>query len=107
MRQHVIPETVVVVTEALDRAAVERWRHLIEDAGALAPERLVVDLQRVPWIDAAAIVLLLQVHRTMVCADGRLILRSPAPRVRQMLRLARVDQVLEVEEQENGEPAQQ
>ena len=106
MRDHLIPETVVVVTGALDGAAVERWRRLLEDASALEPERLVVDLRGVPWIDAAAIVLLLQLHRRMVCADGRLVIRSPADRVRRMLALAHVDQVLEVEPQERGDLAQ-
>jgi anti-anti-sigma factor len=97
MRKHAIPETVVVVTEALDGSAADRWRRLLDEASALAPERLVVDLRAVPRIDAAGIVLLLWAHRAMVRAGGRLVLRSPAAQVRRMLALARVDQVLEVE----------
>ena len=98
MSEHTIPETTVVVTEALDGDAVERWGRLIGEAVALRPGRLTVDLRHSPHIDAAAIVMLLQTHRAMVCADGRLTLRDPADRVRRMLGLARVDQVLEVEE---------
>jgi anti-anti-sigma regulatory factor len=49
-------------------------------------------------MDAAAIVMLLRVHRQMLRADGALVLRTPPARVRRMLTLARVEQVLEVEE---------
>ncbi len=87
-----------MVTEALDGAAVDRWRLRLAEAAALRPARLVVDLRRSPRIDAAAIAVLLQVHREMMRADGRLTLRAPVDRVRRMLGLARVDHVLEVEE---------
>ncbi len=102
MPEHMIPETTVVVTEPLEGNAVERWGRLIRDAVALRPERLVVDLQGSPSIDASAIVLLLQVHREMVRADGGLRLRGAAARVRRMLSLARVDQVLDVEDDSPG-----
>lgn len=91
-------ETTVVVTEALDGAAVDRWRPRLAAAAAARPDRLVVDLRRSPRIDAAAIVVLLQLHRDMMRADGRLTLRGPVDRVRRVLGLARVDHVLEVEE---------
>ena len=97
MPEHTIPETTVVVTEALEGSAVERWGDLIAAAAALKPRLLVVDLCGSPTIDASAIVMLLQTHRTMVCADGRMVLRGPARRVRRMLGLARVDRVLEIE----------
>jgi anti-anti-sigma factor len=90
-------ETTVVVTEALDGAAVDRWRPRLAEAAAEKPDRLIVDLRRSPRIDAAAIVVLLQLHRDLMRADGRLTLRAPAG-VRRMLGLARVDHVLEVEE---------
>ena len=102
MPEHTIPETTVVVTEPLEGSAVDRWARLIRDAAALRPDRLVVDLQGSPSIDASAIVVLLQVHRDMVRADGRLQLRGAAARVRRMLSLARVDQVLDVEDDQPG-----
>jgi anti-anti-sigma factor len=98
MPDHAIPETTVVVSGAMEGSAVDRWRRLITDAMALQPARLVIDLRDSPRIDAAAIVLLLQVHRTMVCADGQLVLRAPVPPVRRMLQLARIDHVLDFEE---------
>jgi anti-anti-sigma factor len=92
-----IPETVVVVTEALEGPAVERWGRLIADAVDLRPHLLVVDLRACPLVDAAAITLLLGAHRAMVHAGGRLTLRAPAGRVRRTLRLARLEQVFAVE----------
>jgi anti-anti-sigma factor len=90
-------EAVVVVTEAFEGAATERWGRLITAAAARRPDRLVVDLGGSPRIDAAAIGVLLRTHRAMVVADRRLTLRNPGGRVRWMLSLARLDQVFDVE----------
>jgi anti-anti-sigma factor len=105
MPEHTIPETTVVVTEALEGSAVERWGDMIAAAADLKPRLLVIDLGKSPRIEASAIVMLLQTHRSMVCADGRLLLRGPAPRVRRMLSLARVDRVLDIEDHTAGAPA--
>jgi anti-anti-sigma factor len=91
-------ELVVVVTDPLDGGAVEPWSHVLTDAAERRPGRLVVDLAACPRMDAAAIVMLLRVHRQMLRADGALVLRTPPARVRRMLTLARVEHVLEVEE---------
>jgi anti-anti-sigma factor len=92
-----IPETVVIVSEALEGAAVERWDRLIADAVALHPDSLVVDLRACPLVDAAALAVLLWAHRSMVAGGGRLTLRAPRDRVRRTLRLARLTHVFEVE----------
>lgn len=92
-----IAETVVVVTEAFEYDAVDRWGDLIAEAVALEPGRLVVDLSASPLVDAAAIAVLLQAHRAMVHLGGRLVLRRPVERVLRILRLARLDQVFEIE----------
>jgi anti-anti-sigma factor len=92
-----IPETVVIVTEALEGDAVERWGRLIADAVALNPRSLIVDLRACPLLDAAALTVLLWAHRSMVAAGGRLTLRAPGGRVRRTVRLARLEQVFEVE----------
>jgi anti-anti-sigma factor len=97
-----IPETVVLVTEALQGPSVERWGRLIADAVALRPYLLVVDLRACPLLDAAAISVLLGAHRAMVAAGGRLTLRAPVGRVLRTLHLARLEQVFEVE---TGVPA--
>jgi anti-anti-sigma regulatory factor len=91
-------ETLFVVAEALEGPAVGRWGRLLDDAAARRPERMVVDLRRSPRVDAAAIELLLRVHRRLVSSGGRLTLRAPGARVRRTLTLARVDQVLHMED---------
>jgi anti-anti-sigma factor len=91
----------VAVTEALEGPAFDRWRRLVDDAVALRPARLVVDLAGTPRIDAAVIVVLLQVHRHLICADAQLVLRDPMPRVRRMLSLSHVDRVFEIEGSEH------
>jgi anti-anti-sigma factor len=92
-------EIVVVVTDPLDGGVAGPW--MAELAAALdhRPDRLVVDLSGCSRIDAAAIEVLLRAHARMLRADGTLRLRRPAARVRRTLRLARVDQVLDVEDE--------
>jgi anti-anti-sigma factor len=91
-------EIVVVVPDPLDGEAVAPFAAGVAAAVAHGPERLVVDLTGCSRIGAAAIVVLLQAHAQMVRAQGALRLRGPGERVRRMLRLARVDQVLDVED---------
>jgi len=94
-----IPETVVVVTEPFEGVAVDRWARLIAEAVQLRPDRLVVDLARSSFVDAAALAVLLQTHRAMVHSGGTLALRAPTPRVRRTLHLARLGDVFQVEDQ--------
>ena len=92
-----IPETVVIVTEALEGPSVERWGRLIADAVALRPATLIIDLRACPLVDAAALAVLLWAHRTTLANGGRLTLRAPRDKVRRTLRLARLTHVFEVE----------
>lgn len=92
-----IPETVVIVTEPLEGPSVERWARLIADAVSLRPASLIIDLRACPLVDAAALAVLLWAHRTTVSQGGRLTLRAPRDKVRRTLRLARLDQVFEVD----------
>jgi len=91
-------ETLFVVTEALEGPAVERWGRLLDEAAARRPQRLVLDLGHSPRIDAAAIDLLLRVHRQVLGFGGHFVLRAPGKRVRRTLALARLQQVLDVED---------
>jgi len=95
-------ETLFVVTEALEGQAVARWGRLLDGAAERRPERLVLDLRHSPRIDAAAIELLLRMHRRVLGFGGRLVLRSPGARVRRTLMLARVEHVLDVEDARPG-----
>jgi anti-anti-sigma factor len=67
---------------------------LIENAIALRPEHLVIDLTECEYVDAVGIGLLLDVHRRIWHDGGRLSLRGMSPRLQRILQLARVDRVL-------------
>lgn len=89
-----MPLVEVLVRDALDAKAVPRVRRLLDDAVALRPAHLVVDLSGCDVLDAAGIGLLVEVHRRVWTAGGRLTLRGLSPRLRRMIELARADRVL-------------
>lgn len=86
----------VLVTDPLDTSAAPRVRALLDEAAALRPADLVVDMTACAYIDAAGIGVLLDVHRKVWSDGGRITLRGLSPRVARTLRLARVDRVLQV-----------
>ncbi len=93
----------VFVAEPLDSTAVERLKSRLDEALAMRPAHLVVDLAECPFVDATAVQVLVQIHREAWQIGGRLTLRSPSPRLRGILRLSRVDRVLHITpEQEIG-----
>jgi anti-anti-sigma factor len=89
----------VLVTDPLDTGAVPHVRALLDDAAALRPADLVVDLTACEYVDAAGIGVLLDVHRKVWSDGGRLTLRGLSPKVTRTLQLARVDRVLHVTEE--------
>lgn len=99
-----VPVVEVVITEELDLWAMPRLSALLDDALGLQPQQLVVDLARCPFMDAAAIGVLLEVHKKARRGGGRLTLRSPSARLRRNLRLARADRVLHVTPESADEP---
>ena len=93
---HGAPTIEVVVRGNLDAASARSVRDTLQDAIARAPQTLIIDLSECPTIDAAGILLLLEVHRRAIHNGGSMALRSPGERLRRNLRLARVDRVLQV-----------
>ncbi|HEX5995810.1 MAG TPA: STAS domain-containing protein [Jiangellales bacterium] len=100
-----VPIVEVIVTDAVDMETASRLFIRLDEALQLRPVQLVVDLAACPHIDAAGIGMLLQVHRQAHQGDAQLILRSPSPRLRRNLALARVDHVLHVAPREAGPDA--
>ncbi|GAA2364384.1 STAS domain-containing protein [Dactylosporangium salmoneum] len=90
------PAIEVVITEELDATSVAHFGAILHEAADLQPTHLVIDLAGCPFIDAAGIGMLLDVHRRIWSTGGRLTLRSPGPRITRTLQLARVDHVLHV-----------
>lgn len=91
-----VPLIEVRITGPLDMTATQAIRTTLDTAVALNPHQLVLDLADCPMIDAAAIGLLLDIHRHLWRSGAVLTLRSPTPRLRHILRIARVDNVLRI-----------
>ncbi len=91
-----IPTVEVVVRGDLDVWTAPGINTTLDEAIALTPRQLIIDLEGCPSIDAAGILLLLDAHRRAIRNGGTVTLRSPSPRLMRNLRLARVDRVLQV-----------
>ncbi|MEV1143783.1 STAS domain-containing protein [Micromonospora sp. NPDC049799] len=90
-----LPLVEVCITQ-LDLACLPEAGAVFDRLLALQPQRVVVDLSGCRHIDAAAIGLLLDVHRRLARTDGVLVVRDPNPRIRRILHTARLDQVLPI-----------
>ena len=56
----------------------------------------MVDLSDCPFVDAAAVNVLLDAHREAWRTGGRLTLRGPYPRLRRLFELAHVNDVFDI-----------
>lgn len=90
-----LPLVEVCITE-FDLACLPATGAVFDRLLTLHPAQVVVDLSGCRHIDAAAIGLLLDVHRRLARADGVLTVRNPNPRIRRILHTARLDQILPV-----------
>jgi anti-anti-sigma factor len=93
---HDIPVVEVQVIGDLCGPALPRLETSVTEALTVRPALLVVDLGRCPLIDAAGIGLLLDLHRQMRRRESRLAVREPTAQVLRLLRIARVDQILDI-----------
>ncbi|SCG44455.1 STAS domain-containing protein [Micromonospora rifamycinica] len=89
-----VPLVEVCVTDDLDLAALARSRQVFDRLVELRPAHVVVDLSACRHLDAAAVGLLLDVHRQLTRHGGVLTLRDPSPRAMRVLSAARVSRVL-------------
>jgi anti-anti-sigma factor len=94
--EHDIPVVEVQVIGDLCGPALPGFETLVAEALTVRPAVLVVDLGLCPLIDAAGIGMLLDLHRQMRRRDSRLSVRQPTPEVQRLLRIARVDQILDI-----------
>jgi anti-anti-sigma factor len=80
-------EVVLHVPCELDVATLPRTRAELDEVLAQRPARVVVDLSGCPFVDAAAMGVLLEAHRTTQRYGGELELRGCSPRVLRLLSL--------------------
>ncbi|WP_433125445.1 STAS domain-containing protein [Micromonospora sp. CA-240977] len=92
---YALPLVEVCITR-FDLACLPETGVVFDRLLALRPAQVVVDLADCRYIDAAAIGLLLDVHRRLACADGVLVVRNPNHRIQRILHHARLDQVLSI-----------
>lgn len=92
---YALPLVEVSITQ-LDLSCLAESGAVFDRLLALSPGQVVVDLSQCRYIDAAAIGLLLDVHRRLARADGVLVLRNPHRRIHRILHHARLDQVLPI-----------
>ncbi|MET7704959.1 STAS domain-containing protein [Micromonospora sp. NPDC005413] len=97
--QYTLPLVEVRVTE-LDLVCLPEVGAVFDRLLPLRPAQVVVDLSDCQHLDAAAIGLLLDVHRRLARADAVLTVRNPNTRVRRILHIARLDQVLSIVSEE-------
>ncbi|GAB4106430.1 STAS domain-containing protein [Micromonospora taraxaci] len=93
--RYTLPLVEVRVAE-LDLACLPEVGAMFDRVLALCPAQVVVDLSDCRHLDAAAIGLLLDVHRRLSRADAVLTVRNPNPRVGRILHIAHLDQVLSI-----------
>lgn len=97
--RYTLPLVEVRVTE-LDLACLPEVGAVFDRLLALRPAQVVLDLSDCQHLDAAAIGLLLDVHRRLTRADAALTVRHPSPRARRILHITRLDQVLPIVSEE-------
>jgi anti-anti-sigma factor len=88
-----MPLLVIRVGEPLDATRTPSVGGLLDDAVAVRPAHLVVDLSECEYLDAAGIALLLDVHKRIWADGGRMTLRGMSPRLGRILEIARVGAV--------------
>ncbi|MGV9214109.1 STAS domain-containing protein [Micromonospora sp. RB23] len=92
---YALPLVEVSITQ-LDLSCLDESGAAFDRLLALRPGQVVVDLSECRYIDAAAIGLLLDVHRRLARSDGVLVVRNPNRRIHRILHHARLDQVLPI-----------
>lgn len=90
-------DVTVTLTGELDCASAPALAMRFAELLAKRPQRLVLDLANVTFMDCAGITPIARARRAL--GPGRpVILRSPAPQVRQLLKITRMDQLLMIED---------
>jgi anti-anti-sigma factor len=92
-----LPVIELLVVDSLDISTLMQFSEQLDDAITLRPERVVVDLSRCDYIDAQAIRVLMDTHRSLWLQGGRLTLRGVGASTMRLLALAGVRDVFTFE----------
>jgi len=100
--ENVLPVVELHLVGPLDVSSLISLSERIDDAMSLAPERLVVDLSRCDYMDAQAIRVLLDAHRSMWLQGGRLALRGVNSAAMRLLNIVGVQDVFAFDDLAEG-----
>ena len=70
-------------------------RAMIDDLLAAGATRIVINLERVNYVDSAGLGALIEMHRKTKAKGGRLVLCNLGPKLRQALEIARLQPMFE------------
>lgn len=90
-------DVAVALTGELDLATRLRLGRSVEEAVRLMPERVVVDLAEVTFLDASALGVFVRARRNCRLSGGDLVLRSASATVRRVLALTDLTDLIEPE----------
>lgn len=91
-----VPLVEVEITEELDLARLPEVAVILDRVLALNPAEVIVDMAGCRHVDAAAIALLLDVHRQMARRHATLTVRNPNPRIQRILETARLGEIVPI-----------
>jgi anti-anti-sigma factor len=95
-------QTAMVLLEVhgdLDKALVARMRETLFSAAASSPERIVIDMAAVSFVDAVGLRTLIAARRRCAAAGTGFALRRPSRAVRRLLSVTHLDNVFDVEQE--------
>ena len=61
-------------------------------------EEVVVDLEKVPFMDSSGVEQIMRLYRLLQKREGRMIVRRPSPRVSQLFQLFRLDEFFTIQQ---------
>ncbi len=94
--EHVSGATVVRPEGEIDLGSAPELRNSLRDAQQAKPDKLVVDLTEVPYMDSSGVATLVEAMQMSRKNGGALVLCCMQDRVRSIFEIARLDMVFQI-----------
>jgi anti-sigma B factor antagonist len=72
-------------------AALESTRNYLQETGIT---KAVLDLSQVPYVDSTGLAFVVELHKWLSSCEGQLVLTNANERVREVLRLTRISEIV-------------
>jgi anti-anti-sigma factor len=96
------PTVLLEVRGDLDKTRVARMRESLFTAAASCPNRIVIDMAQVSFVDGDGLRTLIAARRRCAAGGTDFALRRPSLAVRQLLSLTHLERVFDVEYERRG-----